>query len=130
MSGQDGHPPNGRLSGRTFDAVAWGARTLGRIGPVRRTLANHVERKIRSRADHPITRHPAAVEQDKIALGLALLSAAERSLAGGQLRGPALRAMLRNLYGGVLVRRGGADASRAPLSSRGRRTGSCAPRRS
>jgi MoaA/NifB/PqqE/SkfB family radical SAM enzyme len=69
-----------------------------------------MERKIRARADHPVTRHPVAVEQDKIALGLALLSAAERSLANGQLGAPALRAMLRNLYGGVLVHRGGTSA--------------------
>jgi MoaA/NifB/PqqE/SkfB family radical SAM enzyme len=69
-----------------------------------------MEQRIRSRADHPVTRHPAAVEQDKIALGLALLSAAERGLATGQLGAPALRAMLRNLYGGVFVHRGGASA--------------------
>jgi MoaA/NifB/PqqE/SkfB family radical SAM enzyme len=69
-----------------------------------------MERRIRSRADHPVTRHPAAVEQDKIALGLALLSAAERGLATGQLGAPALKAMLRNLYGGVFVRRGGTSA--------------------
>jgi MoaA/NifB/PqqE/SkfB family radical SAM enzyme len=110
MSRQNGHSSNGQFSDRTFDALSWGARKLGRVGPVRRALANHMERKIRSRADQPITRHPAAVEQDKIALGLALLSAAERSLAGGQLGAPALRAMLRNLYAGVLVHRGGAGA--------------------
>jgi MoaA/NifB/PqqE/SkfB family radical SAM enzyme len=69
-----------------------------------------MERKIRARADHPVTRHPAAVEQDKIALGLALLAVAERSLATGQLGAPALKAMLRNLYGSALVRRGGASA--------------------
>ncbi len=110
MSGQYGHPSNGRLTGRTFDTLSWGARKVGRIGPVRRALANHMERKIRSRADHPVTRHPAAVEQDKIALGLALVALAERGLATGQLGGPALRAVLRNLYGGVFVHRGGASA--------------------
>jgi MoaA/NifB/PqqE/SkfB family radical SAM enzyme len=110
MSGHNGHPSNGHLSGRTFEALTWGARTVGRIGPVRRTLANHVERKIRARAEHPSPRHPVAVEQDKIALGLGLLAAAERSLANGQLGAPALKAMLRNLYGGVLVHRGGTNA--------------------
>jgi MoaA/NifB/PqqE/SkfB family radical SAM enzyme len=69
-----------------------------------------MERKIRARADRPTTRHPAAVEQDKIALGLGLLGAAERGLATGNLGAPALRAMLRNLYGGVLVHRGGTSA--------------------
>ena len=43
-------------------------------------------------------------------MGLALLSAAERSLATGSLGTPALRAMLRNLYGGVFVHRGGTGA--------------------
>jgi MoaA/NifB/PqqE/SkfB family radical SAM enzyme len=69
-----------------------------------------MEGRIRARAERPVIRHPAAVEQDKIAMGLALLSAAERGLASGQLGAPALRAMLRNLYGGVLVHRGGASA--------------------
>ncbi|MGD8898136.1 MAG: radical SAM protein, partial [Acidobacteriota bacterium] len=109
-SNQTGPGLNGRLSGWTFDAISWAARTAGRIGPLRRALANHVERKIRARADEPVTRHPAAVEQDKIAMGLALLSAAERSLATGSLGAPALRAMLRNLYGGVFVHRGGTSA--------------------
>ena len=63
-----------------------------------------MEPKIRSRAARPVTRHPEAVEQDKIAMGLALLSAAERGLATGQLGAPALRAMLRDLYGGVFER--------------------------
>jgi MoaA/NifB/PqqE/SkfB family radical SAM enzyme len=110
MSSGNGAHLNGRLSDRTFDVLSWSARTLGRIGPVRRRLADHMERKIRSRADQLVTRHPAAVEQDKITMGLALLSAAERGLASGQLGAPALRAMLRNLYGGVFVHRGGASA--------------------
>jgi len=100
----------GPFSDWTFDAMAWVARTAGRIGPVRRALADRMERKIRSRADRPVTRHPVAVEQDKITMGLALLAAAERGLATGQLGAPALRAMLRNLYGGVFVRRGGTSA--------------------
>ena len=110
MSGRNGHRTNGRLATRTFDALSWGARTLGRVGPVRRRLADHMERKIRARADHPSPRHLPAIEQDKIALGLGLLRAAERGLASGSLGAPALRAMLRNLYGGVLVHRGGGTA--------------------
>jgi MoaA/NifB/PqqE/SkfB family radical SAM enzyme len=86
------------------------ARTAGRIGPLRRVLADYVERKIRARVEHPVIRHPFAVEQDKIALGLALLAAAERSLARGTLGRPALKAMLANLYADVLVHRGGTDA--------------------
>jgi sulfatase maturation enzyme AslB (radical SAM superfamily) len=71
-----------------------------------------VEARIRSRSQAPASalRHPLAVEQDKIAMGLALLGAAERGLARGQLGAPALRALLRNLYSGVFVHRGGASA--------------------
>jgi len=100
----------GLLAGLSFDAMTWAARAAGRIGPVRRALANHMERRIRSRAERPSLRHPAAVEQDKIALGLALLAAAERGLSTGQLGAPALRAMLRNLYAGVFVHQGGVSA--------------------
>jgi MoaA/NifB/PqqE/SkfB family radical SAM enzyme len=107
---RSGRGGNGRLSDWTFDAITWAALKAGRVGPLRRALAAHVERRIRARADRPVTRHPASVEQDKIALGLGFLSAAERALASGQLGAPALRAMLRNLYGGVLVHRGGTSA--------------------
>ena len=98
----------------TFDALTWLAIGLGRIGPVRRAIARRMELTIRARADRPASalRHPRAVEQDKVALALGLLAAAERALAGRQLAAPALRALLRNLYGGVFVHRGGARAKR------------------
>ena len=71
-----------------------------------------MEARIRARGELPASalRHPVAVEQDKIALGLAALGAAERGLARGQLGAPALRALLRNLYSGVFVHRGGTSA--------------------
>jgi MoaA/NifB/PqqE/SkfB family radical SAM enzyme len=104
---------NGHISGFTIDALTWGARTLGRVGPVRRALADHMERRLRSRTEVPpdqVQRHPFGVEQDKVALGLALLATAERGLARGTLGGPALRALLGNLYAGVFVKRGGTSA--------------------
>jgi MoaA/NifB/PqqE/SkfB family radical SAM enzyme len=96
----------------SFDALTWTAMALGRVGPVRRAIARHMEARLRSRAELPAAalRHPPAVEQDKIALGLAALGAAERALARDQLGAPALRAMLRNLYSGVFVHRGGTSA--------------------
>jgi MoaA/NifB/PqqE/SkfB family radical SAM enzyme len=95
-----------------FDALTWSALRLGHVGPLRRALAGYMEGRIRARGDLPATalRHPVAVEQDKIALGLALLGAAERGLASGRLGAPALRAMLTNLYRGVFVHRGGTSA--------------------
>jgi radical SAM protein with 4Fe4S-binding SPASM domain len=95
-----------------FDALTWLTLRLGRMGPVRRAIARRVEARIRTRAAIPASelRHPPAVQQDKVALGLAMLGAAERGLARGQLGAPALRAMLRNLYGGVFVHDGGVSA--------------------
>ena len=96
-----------------FDALTWCALRLGRVGPVRRAIARHMEARIRARGDLPASalRHPVAVEQDKIALGLAV---ARRPPSGGsraaQLGAPALRALLRNLYSGVFVHRGGTSA--------------------
>jgi MoaA/NifB/PqqE/SkfB family radical SAM enzyme len=103
------HPPTRDL---VFDALTWFTLRLGRVGPVRRGIARHMEARLRARGELPASalRHPVAVEQDKIALGLAALGAAERGLARGLLGAPALRAMLRNLYSGVFVHRGGTSA--------------------
>lgn len=97
---------------RVFDALTWCALRLGHVGPLRRAVARSLESRIRARADLPASslRHPSAVEQDKVALGLALLGAAERGLARGQLGAPALRALVRNLGRDVLVHRGGTSA--------------------
>jgi radical SAM protein with 4Fe4S-binding SPASM domain len=96
----------------TLDGLAWSARALGGMAPVRRALANHVERLQRARADRPAAqlRHPPAVEQDKVALGLALLQVAERALAQRRLGRPALRALLKTLLTDVLVHRGDGSA--------------------
>ena len=103
---------NGGLGDWTFDAAAWSARTLGGIDPVRRAIANRMEARLRARADHPAPdlRHPPAIEQDKAALSLALLQMAERALAQRRLGRPALRALLKTLFAGVLVHRGDATA--------------------
>jgi MoaA/NifB/PqqE/SkfB family radical SAM enzyme len=95
-----------------FDTLTWLTLRLGRIGPVRRRIASHMEARLRAQADHhdPRRRHPVAVQQDKASMGLALLAAAERGLARGHLGAPALRAMLENLYAGVFVHRGGTSA--------------------
>lgn len=95
-----------------FDAFAWCTLRLGRFGPIRRAIASRLEARIRRRADLPPTelRHPVAVEQDKVALALALLGAAERGLARGQIGAPALKALIKTLGGDILVHRGGASA--------------------
>jgi radical SAM protein with 4Fe4S-binding SPASM domain len=95
-----------------FDALSWCALRLGGIGPVRRAISRRMEARIRAQAEVPPSalRHPVAVEQDKVALGLAALGAAERGLARRQLGAPALRAMLKNLYGGIFVHGGDVGA--------------------
>jgi radical SAM protein with 4Fe4S-binding SPASM domain len=103
---------DGVLGDWTFDALAWSARTLGGFGPLRRRVADRAEQRLRARADRPASelRHPPAVEQDKVSLGLALLHTAERALAERRLGRPALRALLKTLYADVLVHRGDESA--------------------
>jgi radical SAM protein with 4Fe4S-binding SPASM domain len=103
---------NGRLDNWTFHTLTWGARTLGGFTPLRHALADRMERKLRARADRPASelRHPPAVEMDKAAMALSLLSVAERGLAGRRLGAPAVRALLKTLIGDVLVHRGDGTA--------------------
>jgi radical SAM protein with 4Fe4S-binding SPASM domain len=103
---------NGHFEEWTFDTLAWSARTLGGFGPLRRTLADRMEAKLRARADRPAKalRHPPAVEQDKASLGLALLHMAERALAERRLGRPAIRALLKTVLTDVLVHRGDESA--------------------
>lgn len=104
--------PNGHVSDWTFETLAWTARTLGGIGPLRRALADRIEERLRARALRPASelRHPPAVEQDRVAMGLALLGLAERALARGWVGRPALRALLKTLFTDVLVRNGDGTA--------------------
>ena len=44
---------DGGLGDWTFDAAAWGARTLGGIDPIRRRLADRMEARLRARAGQP-----------------------------------------------------------------------------
>ena len=103
---------NGILANRTFDALAWGARTLGGIGPVRRALANRTEHRLREKAYRPASelRQPPSCEQDRAAMGLALLSLAERALAERRLGRPAVRALIKTLLTDALVHRGDPSA--------------------
>jgi MoaA/NifB/PqqE/SkfB family radical SAM enzyme len=99
---------NGVLGDWTFDTLAWGARTMGGIGPLRRVLADKMEAKLRARPYRPPSEmnRPEAVEQDRAALALALLRLAERGLAEKRLGRPAVRALLKTIFSDVLVHRG------------------------
>jgi hypothetical protein len=101
---------NGVLGDWTFDTLAWSARTLGSVGPLRRNLADRAERRLRDKSSRPVPRHPPAVEQDKAAFSLALLHTAERALAERRLGRPALRALLKTVLSDIQVHRGGESA--------------------
>jgi len=101
--------PGALLADRGLDAATWLARRVGRLNRVRRPLSAYVERRIRARIDYLVARRPLAAEDDGIALGLAAMASAERAFARNQLSAASLHAMLRTLYGDVLVQRGAAD---------------------
>jgi radical SAM protein with 4Fe4S-binding SPASM domain len=97
---------NGVLQDWTFDALAWSARTLGGIGPLRRSLADRAERRLREKGSRPVPRHTLAVEQDKAAFSLALLHMAERALAERRVGRPAVRSLLKTVLSDILMHRG------------------------
>jgi radical SAM protein with 4Fe4S-binding SPASM domain len=97
---------DGVLADWKFDALAWSARTLGGVGPLRRALADRAERRLREKGNRPVRRHPPAVEQDKASLSLALLHTAERALAERRVGRPAIRALLKTVLSDILVHRG------------------------
>ncbi len=92
-------------------ALTWAARHLGRIDPLRAGLARVAERRLRARAARPLAelRHPPGVEQDKLALALALLRLFERALADYRLSRPAFEGLAGRLLRDVLGRRAAED---------------------
>jgi MoaA/NifB/PqqE/SkfB family radical SAM enzyme len=94
-----------------INALLLGAHALERVPPARRLIAGLAERRLRANAERPGTplRHPPAVQQDKLAVGLALLNTLERALERRRLSPAALRCFVKVLYRDVLLKRG--DAS-------------------
>lgn len=87
-------------------ALSWSARHLGRIAPVRHALLHAAERHLRAEAAQPASRlrHPPGVQADKLALALALLSAADRALAEDSLSRASLDGLIGRLLHDVLGR--------------------------
>jgi len=93
-----------------YSALTWTARGVGRVPPLRRTLMGTFERRLRRGAARPDPRHPPAVRDDKLAMGLALLRVADRALANDMLGSASIRGLLDRLVYDVLVRKGDRQA--------------------
>jgi len=102
----------GYLSTMSYRALGWGVRRAARLQPLRAALLAAHERRLRapSPASSRAPRHPAAVEADRRALGLALARLVDRALAEDRLSDAVLRALLERLVGDVLLHRGDRSA--------------------
>ena len=94
---------------RLFDRVAerlWlgSAHALENVAPLRQLLFGSLAERARSAPRDP--RDPAGVAADKLALRLALIRLAERTLADGRLSDGALRGLLKVLLTDVFLRHG------------------------
>jgi MoaA/NifB/PqqE/SkfB family radical SAM enzyme len=97
---------------RAFSVLSWGARSLARHPRLRDAALRAAERRLHADADRPAEelRHPQAVQQDKLAIGLALLRLAERALVEDRLSRAAWRGLLERLIRDALLKRGDAAA--------------------
>jgi len=102
-------------------ALSGGLRAAGRFAPARRALMALAESGLRRGATRPHSadRQPAAVTQDKLALGRALLGVADRALADDRLSAASLRGLVDRLFGDVLVARGDGAAKAAFVARHG-----------
>ncbi len=97
---------SGIMHRATSTAVALTAMGLTHAPILRPAVLAAVERRLRRRAATPDPRQPAAVSDDKLAMGLALLTVADRALAEGLLGQASLRGLLDRLLYDVVVRKG------------------------
>lgn len=97
----------------TLRALTWGARGARRVTPLRHALVAAAERRLAGRVEDSELRHPRAVQEDKQALGRALLHLADRALAEDRLSRSSVRGLLEVLFGDVLLRHGDRAAKQA-----------------
>jgi len=93
-----------------YSALTWTARGVGQVPPLRHALVGAFERRLRRSAAKPDVRHPPAVSDDKLAMGLALLRVADRALANDMLGSASVRGLLDRLVYDVLVSKGDQQA--------------------
>lgn len=97
----------------TYSALSSTARGIAHTPLLRRALVGAVERNLRRRAAAPEVRQPAGVNDDKLAMSLALLNIADRALAEGLLGNASLRGLLDRLLFDVIVQKGDERAKQA-----------------
>ncbi len=94
-----------RVFERVVESLVLGsAHALENVAPLRQLVFGALAERARSAPRDP--RDPAGVAADKLALKLALLGLAERTLADGRLSDGALRGLLKVLMTDVFLRRG------------------------
>jgi MoaA/NifB/PqqE/SkfB family radical SAM enzyme len=93
---------------RLVGAIAWAGPKLGRIGPVRRALANHLEKKMRQGTQAVIESglKPPGAALDRAEMGISLMHAIGRALAEGRISKASMNRLLNVLVGDSLVSRG------------------------
>ena len=93
---------------RLVSTLAWAGPKIGRIGPLRKALVNSWERRARegSQAEIEAGLRPPGVIQDRTEMGLSILHAIERALAGGHLSKASVNRLLNVLIGDSFVSHG------------------------
>jgi MoaA/NifB/PqqE/SkfB family radical SAM enzyme len=104
----NGHEGNGRRKDWTLEALAWGARGIGAVPPIRKMAFRYLENKMRAKAARPESwvRQPRAVAEDKLALTLAVLNLAEKALTEHRMSDASLRGLIDRVVMDIFVRRG------------------------
>jgi len=103
--------PNGRrknFARRVINFVAWAGPKVSRISPLRRSLTNSWEKKIREGIEADIEKavHPPGVVRDRAEMSIAILRSIERGIAEGRLGRAGVNRLLNVLIGESLVGHG------------------------
>jgi MoaA/NifB/PqqE/SkfB family radical SAM enzyme len=91
-----------------FNTIAWTAPKLARIAPLRRSLANAMERSMRrdSEAEAGADKKPDKAALDRLEVGIAILRTIERAVGSGSLSQQTVMKVLRILGGSVFINKG------------------------
>jgi hypothetical protein len=95
-----------------FNTIAWAAPKLARIAPLRRFLANALEKRMRinSQAEVDAEIKPEKAGLDRLEIGIAILRSLERAIGSGCLSRQTVLKVLRILGGGVFINKGEQNA--------------------
>jgi len=93
---------------RSINTLAWSMPRLAKVGLIRHTLANRLEKRMRAEAaNHVETKvRPARAVQDRLDVGISILRTIERALARGRLSSTSFRKVLSNLASNAFINKG------------------------